>query len=410
MIQQPCNRPPATPRRLGVALAATGWGLALVGWGLALVRPGFGIRGSAPPPRPPSVNAPSASAAGSGAGPSRSNGSVRLGAPRVQPGFGRNPHSGGSSSSRPGFDVRGGGAPPRGPSVSVPRGDKGPSRSGGSGRLGTPRVQPGFGRNPYYGGGSTSRPGGSRDRFFRPGSSAGSYGYGGGYRRRRDRVYYYYTPFLYGVPIYSPFLFGYSPYGSIFSYYDWYTSPYRPYSEQAPYAWGRGAGEEVDQWPLRGNVQLDIQPRDVEVRIDSVLTTQDGRASLDLPTGTYQVEVSRPGYRTWTTELVVRHGIRYRIEPRLERLPGEEAREERGPTPRLAGELQLDVTPDDAVATLDGRLLGVVKLLQGSAALHSIPVGRHTLELSRPGYRTVTRKITVDAREPLKLIVRLERE
>jgi hypothetical protein len=229
---------------------------------------------------------------------------------------------------------------------------------------------------------------------------------------KRPRIYPYYEPFYYTSPFYSPFTpytWGYDPFYGVFGYYDWYTSPDR----RRPLEGERERGEEREEWPerARGNVLLDIQPRDVEVRINGVLTTRDGREVIDLPTGTYRVEVSRKGYRTWETDLVVTQGVRYRLEQRLERLrPGEPGAVEPGPAPRLVGEMVLDVAPDDAIASLDGRLLGIVNLLRGGVALRSIPVGKHVLELKRPGYRTVTREITVDAREPLKLSVRMERE
>lgn len=351
MMRQPWERQRWAARRAGAALAAAGWLMTLAL--PAMARPGFGVRGggSAPAPSSPSVGAMHS---GAGSGLSRSDGGIRFDRPTVRPGFGRNPY--------------------------------------------------------YHDGSSGSR--GSRDRFFDPGSNAGSYGFRDGGRRvyRRFGGDYYYAPFYYATPFYSPFSFGYYPYDGVFSYYDWYTGPYRQYGDSGRYDNER-RNEEEDR-PARGpgNLQLDVQPRDVEVRIDGVLTTQDGRASIDLPTGTYQLEVTRPGYKPFETEVVVRPGIRYLVETRLEPLPGEEGRKQRGPAPRLAGELVLDVTPDDTIATLDGRLLGVVNLLRGSAALRSVPVGRHKLELSRPGYRTMTREITVDAREPLNLTVRLEKE
>jgi hypothetical protein len=360
MMRQPWKRQRQAARRVGAAVAMAGWVMLLAV--PAMARPGFGVRGgggSAPAPSAPRASSPSVGAVhgGAGSGLSRSDGSVRFDRSMVRPGFGRNPN--------------------------------------------------------YNPGGSGSR--GSRDRFFDPGSNAGSYGFRDGRRRVYrpfGRDYYYAAPFYYGTPFYSPFSFGYAPYDGVFSYYDWYTGPYRQYSDPGRYDTGRRDDAEEDRRPLRGpgNLELDIEPRDVEVRIDGVLTTQDGRASIDLPTGTYRLEVTRPGYKPFETEVVVRQGIRYTVETRLEPLPGEEGRRERGPAPRLAGELVLDVTPDDTIATLDGRLLGVVNLLRGSTALRSVLVGRHKLELSRPGYRKVTRDITVDAREPLTVVVRMEKE
>jgi hypothetical protein len=331
--------------------------------------------------------------------------------------------------AKPGFGIKGGGTSSgsggrsssvgsRSSSGSLPGGrSSGGVRSGGRSDTGG-RVEPrrpGFGLDPNYRSGSSSSRGGrTRDRYFDgrghdggyrlPNSTYGGYGYrynrGG---RASDR--WKHSPrvsplFFFGTPFYSPYLFPYDPLSPIYGYYD-VTERRRDRDYERE--------EEEDRaFARRGNVLLDIVPRDVEVRIDGVLTTRDGRAALDLPTGNYTLEVSRAGYATWTTELVVRQGIRYQIEHRLERLPGQP--EDSGPAPRLVGELFLDITPEDAIVTLDGRLLGVVSLLRDGAALRMVPVGRHKLEIRRPGYRTHVREIEVNPREPLRLQVTLERE
>jgi hypothetical protein len=180
------------------------------------------------------------------------------------------------------------------------------------------RSSVGWGTRPDYGsgsgGGRSNR--GSRDRFY------DGRGHDGGYsfpdRRGTRRHYPYYEPYYhYTSPLHSPFTpfsWGYDPFYSVFGYSDWYTQTdrRRPLERQDSY-------EEEWSGRERGNVLLDIEPRDVEVRINDVRATRDGRAVIDLPTGTYRVEVSRKYYRTWVTELVVSQGVRYRLEQRLER-------------------------------------------------------------------------------------------
>src|SRR5438034_472956 len=85
------------------------------------------------------------------------------------------------------------------------------------------------------------------------------------------------------------------------------------------------------------------------------------------------------GYRTWAVDLDVKQGVRYRLEQRLERLPKGVKEDEDRSAGRTAGELRLDVQPADAFVDLDGRFLGMASLLRGSAALHRIPIGHHTL-------------------------------
>jgi hypothetical protein len=276
--------------------------------------------------------------------------------------------------------------------------------------------------NPYYTGGGSSRGSGSRsrDRYFDGRGNAGSYRYrDGGFsnagsgsnraERSRDRdrsstggsadYRYYASPFyFFGTPFYSPYYYPYDPFGPIYTDAEVQRRQVDEYADEGEY-----------EARPRGNVVLDIFPRDVEVRINDVLTSRSGIAGLNLPSGNYQLEVSRPGYVTWTTDLVVRQGIRYLIEYHLERLPGSREDAPR-PAPRLAGELVLDVTPDDAIVNLNGRLLGVVNLLRDGVALRTIPVGRHTVEIRRPGYRPVEREVELGALEPLRLQVALERE
>ena len=70
----------------------------------------------------------------------------------------------------------------------------------------------------------------------------------------------------------------------------------------------------------------------------------------------------------------------------------------------------LDVKPEGAIVDLDGRLLGLSSLLEGTQALRRIPVGRHTLRISMSGYRTAERDFEVTASRPTELKIALERE
>lgn len=251
-----------------------------------------------------------------------------------------------------------------------------PLPRGGPGTLGTtpaPRLRGGPGT---LGGFMNRRP--SLERFRRP-----SVFFGGGYYGSR-----YYNRFYYLDPfVYDPF------------YFDAWGSPY-----QSDY----GA---ADDWSRRGNVQLHVDPKDVEVIVDGIPSAKGGRAVLSLPAGKHQIEIVRRGYRPWRLDLDVQQGVRYRLEQDLERLPKEE--QDSGadlPSSRRVGELRLDIRPADAILDLDGRLLGMADLLRGSAALRRIPLGRHQLRVSRPGYKTVDREIVVSPERPTEVSVELERE
>lgn len=230
--------------------------------------------------------------------------------------------------------------------------------------------------------------------FGRTPSSRGSFGggafFGGGRFGHGSVGGFYLSPFGYG-----PFFtrgWGYSYYGTGSRY------GYR------------------DDWSDQGNVQLRVEPKDVEVYVDGTPWAKGGRAVLALPAGRHRVEIARPGYRPWAVDLDVQQGVRYRLERRLERLSREE--QERGldrPSnvvgePARLGELRLDVQPADTIVNMDGRLLGMVDLLKGSKALKLIPLGRHTLRFTRPGYKTVEREIEVSGDQPAEVTVDLERE
>ncbi len=212
--------------------------------------------------------------------------------------------------------------------------------------------------------------------------------------RRSDR---YYRDRFYRDRFYDPFF--YSP----FFYDPFYRDP-----------WGRYSVPEYgsrDDWSDRQNIQLNVEPRDVEVIVDGIPTAKGGRAFLNLPSGPHHIAIIRSGYRPWVLDLDVKQGVRYRLEQRLERLSKEE--QERGedrPTADRFGELRLTVRPEDAIVHLDGRLLGIANLLRGSEALQRLPMGRHTLRFTRPGYKAVEREITVTADRPVEVTVDLERD
>jgi hypothetical protein len=174
---------------------------------------------------------------------------------------------------------------------------------------------------------------------------------------------------------------------------------------------------ESGDWSNRGNVQLHIDPKDVEVTVDGIPTANSGRAVLSLPTGMHHFEITRPGYRTWSVDLDVQQGVQYRLTQRLERLSENEQPSGAGPPASRAaspagglGELRLTVRPADTFVHLDGRFLGQADLLQNSQALHLIPLGRHTLRFTRPGYQPAEKQIDVTADHPAEVTVDLLRE
>jgi hypothetical protein len=216
--------------------------------------------------------------------------------------------------------------------------------------------------------------------------------------RGRNRYYPYYDPF------YDPFYnrgYGFNPYYGPFGAEDYYYYGYN----RAPY--GRyGSGNERFPDGRQGNVQLRIEPRDVQVFVDGVLSARDGRATLSLPTGRWRLEFVKPGYRTETVDVEVTQGVSVRVERRLERLSGEEPAAVREPVLGETGELSVDVRPDDAIVYLDGRAIGLASDIRNSAALRRLPAGRHRIEVRRPGYATLREEVVVSPVQPA--VVRAE--
>ena len=134
--------------------------------------------------------------------------------------------------------------------------------------------------------------------------------------------------------------------------------------------------------------------------VDGVLTARDGRATLNLPTGHWRLELVREGYRTETVEIEVTQGVSVRVERRLERLrPGETVDLQEFALAET-GELQVDIRPDDAIVYLNGRAIGLARDLRESAALRRLAPGRYTIEVRRPGYATLRRDVVVSPVQP----------
>src|SRR5690242_8066359 len=125
----------------------------------------------------------------------------------------------------------------------------------------------------------------------------------------------------------------------------------------------------------------DVCSSDLQVYVDGVLSARDGRATLNLPTGRWRLELVRPGYRTETVDIEVNQGVSVRVDRRLERLQGDEAAPLLPEAQAATGELRLELKPDDAIVVLDGRAIGLASDLRQSAALRRLPAGRHQIEV-----------------------------
>jgi hypothetical protein len=231
-------------------------------------------------------------------------------------------------------------------------------------------------------------------------------------RRRRHRYRHRYP--RYGSPYYNDPYYGYGRFYDPFYYdygYGYGTYPYGLDRYYGRYPSWRDREGEQNRFPdaQTGNVQLRIEPRDVLVYVDGVLTARDGRSTLNLPAGRWRLEFVRPGYRTETVDVEVAQGVSVRVERRLERVSEKEVELKEfalGDT----GEMRVDVRPADAIVYLDGRALGLARDIRDLPSLDRLPAGRHLVEGRRPGYEPARREVVISPVQPAVLSVALERE
>lgn len=248
----------------------------------------------------------------------------------------------------------------------------------------------------------------------------------------------------YGYPYASPYGRGwYGAYGPWGPSAYWWDAPYYYGAWDGPRVYPR-AGERY------GALDLDVSPERAEIWIDGqrvgVADEFDGFPSyLWLDSGTYDVAIYLPGYKTLARQYTIYGGLVIDVEDRLEkgesvhpsdlaatstvnrdeRLRREQERRERALADRsrsaasdpaagraldARGEpatLAIRVEPADASIYLDGRFLGAAGDL---ARLHGgliVDAGSHTLEVVRPGYASERRDFSIAAGEDLQLDVEL---
>lgn len=84
---------------------------------------------------------------------------------------------------------------------------------------------------------------------------------------------------------------------------------------------------------------------------------------------------------------------------------------ERTPVPALGanqGSLRILVLPDDAAVYLDDRLIGMAEDLSANSRGVRAGVGKHTITVARPGFKTKTLDVEVIAGKAINVVVELE--
>lgn len=249
---------------------------------------------------------------------------------------------------------------------------------------------------------------------------SGSHHHRGHYGHRHHTGHRYYGSIHFGFP----YLFGFG----------YYHGGY-PYAYGHPYRYGRYV---VGGEPM-GGIDINVKPKRAEVFVDGspVGTARqfDGFPSfLWLEKGTYDVVLYLDGYETLNRQISVYPGVVVDFDGRM--VPGSSVRpEDIGPTstknrderikrnreraeaaerraPSASGEepgrIAFSVWPADAVVYLDGHFLGAADELAHLSAGLIVDPGRHTVEVVRPGYRSVRREVDVATGERLDLDIELD--
>ena len=237
--------------------------------------------------------------------------------------------------------------------------------------------------------------------------------------------YAYYPYASYGLG------FGYYPYagyGLGFGYYPYFGGWNYP-------SYGYGG-----YYDPRGALRLEVKPDKAKVYVDGsyagIVDDFDGRFQrLYLPPGRHRITVKLEGFKThrWTVYAPSGNTLKLRYE--MSQGTGEDAaddlagstsagnRSERNENPRelvdrdpdvnrdevsqmvAPAGVQLNVQPGDASVYVDGRFSGSA----GQVRALQLPPGRHRIEVVRPGFRTFSRDVDIEASHTVDLEIAMEK-
>lgn len=227
----------------------------------------------------------------------------------------------------------------------------------------------------------------------------------------------------------------------------------------AAYWTGPPQAEGMPPGPELAIVSIDARPKDARVHLDDRFVGRarylDGRPGyLYLTPGLYRLELRLDGYQTVVVNLEAQAGCRFDLKHRLQRIPGtakEDKAENFGKgepfnrvfapllpgvqpggavknggadpglrpdiaaTGRSGGEklpqgaaLKLTVSPDEASVAIDGGFVATARELSRMVGALAVTSGSHRIEISAPGFLTVTRDLELADGEVLELTVDLE--
>ncbi len=140
-----------------------------------------------------------------------------------------------------------------------------------------------------------------------------------------------------------------------------------------------------------GSIEIAANVEGAEVYLQGRFVGKTPNAVVDdLPQGTYQIQVKKPGYATYSGPITIKPNVRLRLKVEL--------------TPN-AGLVNVTSTPEGANVFLDDEFVGKTPL-----KLESVSAGRHALRIEMSGYATFYRGFQVSIGDRLDIEGELVRD
>jgi PEGA domain len=121
-----------------------------------------------------------------------------------------------------------------------------------------------------------------------------------------------------------------------------------------------------------------------------------GSKKILLLPGDHQVTVRQGGYLDWVQKVTLQPGEKQTVRVSLQK-------DTRVRMPTVTAEVKLAVTPDRAAVFVDGVFVGHVGEFNGTGKALLIAPGKHTIEISLPGYQTFETQVTLTANQKFQL-------
>ncbi len=140
-----------------------------------------------------------------------------------------------------------------------------------------------------------------------------------------------------------------------------------------------------------GSIEVTANVEGAEVYLQGRFVGTTPNAVVEnLPQGTYQIQVKKPGYATYSGPITIKPNVRLKLKVEL--------------TPN-AGLVNVSSTPEGANVFLDDEFVGKTPL-----KLENVSAGRHALRIEKSGYATFYRGFQVAIGDKLDIEGTLQKE